>query len=139
MKDTQNTDAPVEVRSDDIQWNKLEPPKSWKPEPGDEIAGYYLGTSTRDGVYGQYNVVMLAVPDDKGFSRPVMISGIQVIQAIDGSSTKPGAFISVTVSGIELTANGHNMKVMDVYEASGSITFEQAQKYMASIMEEDAN
>lgn len=133
----QTITTPVNV-SGGIQWNKLEPPKPWRPEEGQEIVGYYLGMSTRKGGYGQYKVVMIAVPKNDGRTTPMMVSGTQVIQALDGSSIKQGAFIRISYVGMKDLDNGHRMKMIDVYEASGAITIEQAQEYLASL-EDTAN
>lgn len=134
IDDSVEVSEPLEIEAPtSILWNKLERPKNWKPEEGQEIVGYYLGTSTRDGQYGQYKVVLIAVPKGDGFSKPVMISGCQVVQALDGSNVQQGAFIRISFVGMKDLGEGRSMKIMDVYEASGSITIEQAQEYLESI------
>lgn len=138
MKEEAQTDTTPVTVIGGIQWNKLERPKVWSPEEGQEIVGYYLGMSTREGRYGQYKVVVIGVPKGNGFNCPMMVTGIQVIQALDGSSIKQGAFIRISYIGMKELDNGRTMKMIDVYEASGSITIEQAQEYLASL-EDTAN
>ena len=113
-----------------IKWKKLERPQVWKPSEGEEAVGYYLGTSTREGMFGQYKVAMIAVPKGDGFSHPLMVSGVQVIQALEGGVVKQGAFIRISFVGFKDLGEGRTMKMMDVYEAEGSITIEQAQEYL---------
>jgi hypothetical protein len=83
-----------------VKWHKLERPEPWKPtEEGSEVVGYYLGTSLRDGLHGQYNVAMFAVPSGDGYSKPITVSGTTVISKIEAAQIEPGQLMRITFQG----------------------------------------
>lgn len=99
-----------------VKWHRLNRPKWWKAaEAGDEIIGYYLGQSLRDGKFGQYTVVMLAVPTGQGFTQPYTISGTALISAIDGAQVEEGSLIRIVYQGIKDLDDDRHMKLFDVY------------------------
>lgn len=126
---------PEAEKPSEIRWHKLERPRDWRPNAGEDLAGYYIGKTMRNGPYGQYEVVLIAVPVDDGMSRPLMVSGVQILQAIDGSGIQPGKFIRVVFGGYEDITGGRQRKRFDVYAAEGSITVEQAQAYLTHVSE----
>lgn len=99
-----------------VRWYKLNRPKTWSPKnPEEEIVGYYLGQSLRDGQFGQYTVVMLAVPTGKGFTQPYTISGTTLISAIDGAQIEEGQLVRIVYQGIKELGDDKRMKLFDVY------------------------
>jgi hypothetical protein len=103
-----------------VKWHKLSFPKPWKPdEDGEELIGYYLGQTTYDGQFGQYNVVMLAVPTGKGYSQPYTASGSALLRAIDGGQVERGQLVRVTFQGHKDLGDDRYMKRFDVYIGEG--------------------
>lgn len=41
------------------KWRKVEGPRTWRPKPGDELEGFFGGTRTFEGSYGEYEVVIV--------------------------------------------------------------------------------
>jgi len=103
-----------------VKWHKLNRPKPWTPsEPDSEIVGYYLGQSVREGRYGQYTTVMLAVPTGHGFTQPYTISGVALINAIDGGQIEEGYLIRVVFRGYKELDDERSVKMFDVYVGEG--------------------
>jgi len=64
------------------EWKKIEAPKMWRPRMiGEELVGFYGGKTTRNGQWGQYEVVLVHVPGRGSF----MLSGVRIIQLADAS------------------------------------------------------
>lgn len=105
-----------------VKWHKLSHPKTWKPtEAGEEIVGYYLGQSVRDGQYSQYVVVLLAVPTGHGFTQPYVVSGTALISAIDAGQVEEGYLIRIVFGGMKDLGNGKNLKLFEVYVGEGEL------------------
>lgn len=125
-----------------IVWRKLERPKDWKPsEAGDELLGYYLGKTLRDGKWGQYEVAMLSVPGTSN-NQVWTVSGTQVIQAIEGGGAHKGALLRVVFGGwkdLEPKEEGEprRMKLFECFVGEGVITPEQVRVYLESVGEVD--
>ena len=120
-----------------IKWRKLARSKPWRPKVvGEELVGYYLGTTTRDGNYGQYKVAMFAVPDDDGHTSPFLVSGTSVIQALNGGNIQKGMLIRVVWKGWKNLNEDRRMKLFDVFAAEGSIDIDDAVAYMNRLEEE---
>jgi hypothetical protein len=99
-----------------ITWKKLERPKTWKPtEAGEEIAGYYMGRTLKDGKFGQYTVILVMVPGSDGTSQAYSVTGTALISALDGSQVQQGAMLRVVFEGMKELGDGKNMKNFDVF------------------------
>lgn len=69
------------------QWKRVEAPKRWSPkEVGQELVGFCSGKTVRNGVFGQYEVVLISVPARGVF----MLSGVQIVQLVDASAAEIG-------------------------------------------------
>ena len=72
-------DLAAELR-DRFNWKQVEAPGLWRPDDiGEELIGYYGGRTLRTGPHGQYEVVIVHVPQQGAF----MLSGTMIIQLID--------------------------------------------------------
>jgi hypothetical protein len=119
----------------EIIWQKLVRPSNWSPSnPGDELVGFYLGRTVKHGKWGQYEVAMLAVPVGDGMSRPRMVSGTALLQALDGSGITPGRFLRIVYGGVKDLPGDKHMKMFEVFAAAGDITVEQAREYLAHLV-----
>lgn len=78
-----------------IKWRKIKAPSVWRPIPGDELIGRYVGRTTRDGQYGQYEVVAISVP----YRGVYMISGTMIIQLTDSAMLTRGDAVRVVFVG----------------------------------------
>jgi len=121
-----------------IRWKKLKSPKTWRPKnAGSELVGYYLGKTLKDGQWGQYYVVMVAVPGKDGFSAPYMASGSALIRALDGGQVEVGSFVRIVFGGMKDLGEDRYMKEFEVFVGEGTITMEQAQSYLEQAEESD--
>jgi hypothetical protein len=113
----------LKVVPEPITWRKLKRPKTWKPEnSGEELVGYYLGQTIKDGRWGQYNVVMVAVPNTDGpTTTPYMASGSALIRAIDGGSVEVGMLVRIVYEGLKALDDDREMKLFEVYVGEGSL------------------
>jgi len=122
-----------------INWRRIERPKTWRPAAGTTLVGYYIGKSVRDGKHGQYEVVIIGVPVGDGFSRPHMISGTQIVQAIDAGNVQPGNLVRVTFEGMQELKRKRDdgtpfeMKVFVVDVAEGSLSVEETAAYIREL------
>lgn len=93
-------------------WKQIKAPKTWRPKPGGEIIGTYLGRTKRDGSYGQYEVAVIETK-----SGYVVASGTRLIQLLDVGGIQPGAEIKIVFHGYAEPTPGHDygMKLFDLY------------------------
>ena len=132
-------DNPEEIPHIGIRWRRLDRPIPWKPKDVDEeLIGYYLGKTSRNGKFGQYDVVMLAVPQDGGWTKAFMVSGLSVIQAIDGcvEEMMEGSLLRIVWKGMKELKDDRKMKMFEVYVSEGTITPARARAYMSQFSEE---
>ena len=116
------SDAVEDIR-ERYQWQKIQRPKPWKPdEVGDELIGYYGGTSLRDGRFGQYTVALIHVP----LQGTWMVSGTQIIQMIDGAVVPHGHPIKITWKGMKKLGGDRQMKLFEVEIGIGEAVPEEA-------------
>lgn len=100
------------------EWRKVEAPKRWNPhDPGEELCGYYIGKTTRSGTYGQYEVVMVHIPERGTF----MVSGVRIVQLVDASQVEPGWPVRIVWRGYQPVGGGQGkeMKMFDFFVADG--------------------
>jgi hypothetical protein len=103
-----------------VKWHKLNRPQPWNPtKPGAELVGYYLGQSIRTGVYGEYTIIMLAVPTGHGFTQPYTVSGVALINAIDGGLVEEGYLVRIVYQGVKDLDEERAVKLFDVYVGEG--------------------
>ena len=97
-------------------WRRVKAPKSWNPiEAGEELIGYYGGRTLRHGQHGQYEVVIVHVPQRGSF----FVSGVRIIQLIDAALIDTGHPIRVHFEGHKELPNGHRMKLFELDVAEG--------------------
>lgn len=94
-----------------MKWRKVSAPKVWHPKPGEELIGYYMGRTKRDGSFGQYEVVTVAVPYHGVFS----ISGTMLIQLMDASLINRGEAVRVVFVGRKELEGERELKVFELY------------------------
>lgn len=94
------------------EWRRVEAPKRWNPyDPGEELCGFYAGKTSRTGSYGQYEVVLVHVPNKGTF----MVSGVRIIQLADASGVEIGWPVRIVWRGTQ-TLSGDPDKKMKMYE-----------------------
>lgn len=122
-----------------VTWTKLRRPKPWKPtEIDDEIAGHFLGTSVREGLYGEYTVALIAVQDaSKQFSYPMSVSGVGVISALHGACVVQGALIRIVYRGLKDLEGGRKMKCFDAFVGDGELSTEELEAYAYLVKDEE--
>lgn len=105
-----------------LEWKKVRAPRTWYPKrAGEELIGFYGGTTERRGRYGSYSVVLVHDPNRGSF----MVSGVQVLQLVDASSIEAGDPIRIVFNGTKDLGEGDDgrakhMKLFDVYESTGA-------------------
>lgn len=98
------------------KWRTVTAPRPWNPtEPGEELVGYYGGRTLRNGVHGQYEVVIVHVPMDGAY----MLTGVRIAQLIDASMATIGHPVRIIWKGRVETGAGHQMKQYEVMVADG--------------------
>lgn len=101
---------------DTFQWKKVKAPRIWRPKDvGTQLVGYYGGRTKRDGVHGQYEVVLVLVPVDGVF----MVSGTMLIQLLDAAMLSNGDAMRIVYMGREALDSGREMKCFEVYVSEG--------------------
>jgi hypothetical protein len=113
---------------DRYKWKQVEAPKPWRPKyNGEELCGFYGGKSVRDGQFGQYQVIIVHVPQRGAF----MLSGVLIVNLVDAAGFVLGSPIRVVWKGLEkLTPKEDDerprtMKRFDVFEAEGEAIAEE--------------
>lgn len=95
-----------------VTWAKVTAPRPWHPAVGDELVGYYAGRTMRDGKFGQYEVVMVAVPG----AGVVTVSGVKALSAIDASGVQLRTPVKFVFNGKrDVAGREHQMNDIDVY------------------------
>ncbi len=115
-----------------FNWIKVKRPKSWRPQAGEELIGYYVGRTVRDGQWGQYEVITVVTPERGTF----MVSGTQIVQLCDVALLKYGAAVRIKFLGIKPIGNGHEMKEFELYISDSELTAEDVITVKRTVDEE---
>lgn len=94
-----------------VKWRKINAPTTWRPEDGEELIGYYIGRSKREGSFGQYEVVVVAVP----YKGTYMISGTKLIQLMDSGMLVRGDAVRIKFLGRKDIGEDREMKEFELY------------------------
>lgn len=116
-----------------ITWRKLESARRWRPAVGDRLTGFYLGRVQREGQFGVYELVTLAVPDDEGLSTPYEIGGVQATNLITANGIAPGRFLTIEYTGTRETKAGRTMHTYEVFVAVETVTEAEAAEYLQQL------
>lgn len=100
---------------DKFRWKKVEVPKAWIPKEPEELVGFYAGRTLKNGRYGPYDVVLVAVPD-VGMR---MVTGTQLIQLVDASLVAYGQPIRIVFNGYIQLGDKKKMKSFDLFIRDG--------------------
>lgn len=103
---------------DKYEWKKVEAPRRWNPHnPGDELCGFYGGKTLRTGSYGQYEVVLVHVPNKGTF----MVSGVRIVQLVDASGVEVGWPVRIIWGGTVALSDApdRRMKTFQFFVAEG--------------------
>lgn len=76
-------------------WKEVQVPKVWRPEPGEELVGFYGGRTLKNGIYGQYEVALVHVP----FKGAYTVSGTGLIQLLDTGMVAKGHPVRILFEG----------------------------------------
>jgi len=78
------------------RWKEVHAPKTWYPKiPGTELVGFYGGRTTRNGSFGQYDVVLVHVPMRGSY----MVSGTNLMQLVDAAMIDVGHPVRIVWDG----------------------------------------
>lgn len=105
---------------EEIQWRKVKRPRSWHPEAGEELTGYYCGRTLRDGQWGQYEVITVMATDGKVY----MLSGTQIVQLADVAMLKSGSPVRVVFIGMKQLSGNRQMKQFEMYVTDADLPLE---------------
>lgn len=95
-------------------WRKVKAPKIWRPDPGELLEGVYGGRTLRNGVYGQYEVILVRVPAE---STTYIISGVKIIQLVDTALLSIGEDIRIHFVGDIALKEGRTMRDFELFVA----------------------
>lgn len=105
-----------------FKWRAVTAPRPWLPtDVGEELIGYYGGRTVRTGAHGQFEVILLHVPQDGCY----MLTGARIIQLMDTSGAMVGSPVRVIWRGLQKTGHGHQMKLFEVLVAEGEVLAEE--------------
>lgn len=95
-----------------VKWRKVSAPKPWNPkESGSELIGYYTGRSKRDGQFGQYEVLTVAVP----YKGVFLVSGTILIQLADAAMLSRGDAVRIVFVERKQLDEERTMKIFELY------------------------
>lgn len=104
--------------SETKRWQKVEAPRNWRPNPGDEVVGIYAGSQIKDGEHGPYFCAFIR-PDN---GRDVVTATGARLQALF-VSVMPGARIRLVFNGREtFVAKEGEVREMKEYELYLEVT-----------------
>lgn len=95
-----------------VKWRKISAPTTWRPKMGEELVGFYTGRSKRDGLFGQYEVVTVAVP----YKGTFMISGTALIQLADSAMLTRGDAVRIVFTGLKDISTEEEKREMKTFE-----------------------
>lgn len=99
-----------------VEWRKISAPISWRPKKGEELIGYYIGRTKKNGKFGQYEVLTVLVP----YKGAVMVSGTIIIQLADTALMQPGDAIRIVFLGKKPIGEDREMKMFELYVGDGT-------------------
>ncbi len=109
-------EATAEVLRDRYGWQKVTAPRTWRPTvPGEELCGYYGGKTSRSGVYGQYDVIVIHVPHRGTFT----VSGTAILQLVDSAMVGKGHPIRIIWKGEKVLDEVRTKKLFELFIAEG--------------------
>lgn len=94
-----------------VKWRKINAPSTWRPQDGEELVGYYVGRTKRDGSFGPYEVVLVTVP----YKGTYMISGTKLIQLMDSGMLVRGDAVRIKFLGNKDIGEERTMKDFELY------------------------
>lgn len=92
-------------------WRKVEAPQTWRPNPGDNLIGYYGGHTVSQGPHGQYDVAVVHDFDLQSW----LVSGTALIRLLDAGRCQEGDVIKIVFRGLGRTSAGYNVKLFDLF------------------------
>jgi len=98
-----------------VKWREIKAPTSWRPEFGDELVGYYMGRTKKNGKFGQYEVVTVLVP----YKGAMMCSGTMLIQLADSAMLSAGDPIRIVYCGMKDLSEDRQMKTFKMFVGDG--------------------
>lgn len=99
-----------------FKWKKVEVPRVWHPRKvGQVLVGFYAGRTTRNGAFGQYDVVLVLVPGDGAY----MVSGVKLMQLLDAAMIDTGHPIQIVYNGDKDLGDKKSMKLFELLVAEG--------------------
>lgn len=116
----------------EIKWKKINRPRSWRPSRvGDELIGYYVGRTLRNGQWGQYEVITVVVPNHGAF----MVSGTQLIQLADVALLQYGMAVRIRFLGRKTINEDHEMKEFELYVSEAELIAEDVMQVKRAVEE----
>lgn len=98
-----------------ISWREVKAPTSWRPKKDEELVGYYMGRTKKNGKFGQYEVLTILVP----YKGAMMVSGTIIIQLVDSAMIQPGDAIRIVFQGYKELEGDRSMKMFRLFIGDG--------------------
>lgn len=99
-----------------VNWRKITAPTSWRPKKDEELIGYYIGRTKKNGKFGQYEVLTVLVP----YKGTMMVSGTVIIQLADSALIQTGDAIRIVFKGLKDIGEDRKMKTFELYIGDGT-------------------
>lgn len=114
-----------------FQWKKVKAPTTWRPKTvGEQLVGFFGGKTSKNGRYGQYDVIIVHVPLRGSF----MISGTGIIQLVDGACVMPGHPVCITWNGVKELGDNKTCKQFELQVAEGDPLNEELIPQLAGLI-----
>lgn len=92
-----------------LKWRRISLPTPWYPSvAGEELVGYYGGTTVRDGQFGQYQVIFISVP----YKGTFVVSGTLLVQQAAIANLVRGQPVRLVFFGLK--SIGENRMIKDI-------------------------
>ena len=93
-------------------WRQVDIPLPWRPSKNGEVLhGFYGGQSVRDGIHGEYTVILVLTADKKAW----LLSGTEIVQLVAAAQLRRGDPVHIVWGGRKETAAGFARKHYDLY------------------------
>jgi hypothetical protein len=79
-------------------WHRVTAPTPWRPKPGDQLVGEYVGSKVRTGQYGEYLVHLVKVHGEHKYVSGAVVDGLFALVSV-------GMQVKLVFVGTKLTAD----------------------------------
>lgn len=98
-----------------VNWQKVEAPVPWYPEPGEVLEGIYVGPIVKTNFTTKDTYVIHVIRTE---TECFSVSGTVICQLFDTGKVPSGSLVKVIFQGNKETSNGFTMKKFELFVAT---------------------